>query len=160
MQVAEIKKLIKMLENTEIAEVEIHQGNESVRIRLSPHQSLSKVEKQKNHEIINIATSTEDIQRSIKASTQEILGSDKTAENKHVVKASMVGKVSLALESGGKPFVEVGQNIKTGDILCIIHVMNMPNTIEADKSGKVLERHVDEGTKVEYGQPLFTIEQE
>lgn len=78
--------------------------------------------------------------------------------NKHTVKAPMVGTVYLSANPTAKPFVEIGQTVKAGDVLCLIEAMKMFNQIEADKSGVVTSRLVDNGTPVEYNQPLFVIE--
>jgi acetyl-CoA carboxylase biotin carboxyl carrier protein len=79
-------------------------------------------------------------------------------ENSHVVKSPMVGTVYLAAAPGQKPFVEVGKVVNVGDTLCVIEAMKMFNQIEADKAGVVSARLIDNGSPVEYDQPLFIIE--
>jgi acetyl-CoA carboxylase biotin carboxyl carrier protein len=81
-----------------------------------------------------------------------------TGPEKHTVKAPMVGTVYLSSTPGAKAFVEIGQQVKAGDVICLIEAMKMFNQIEADKSGTITARLVDNGTPVEFNQPLFTIE--
>jgi acetyl-CoA carboxylase biotin carboxyl carrier protein len=80
------------------------------------------------------------------------------ASNKHSIKAPMVGTVYLSPSPGAKAFVEIGQTVKAGEVICLIEAMKMFNQIEADKAGVVTARLVDNGTPVEFNQPLFTIE--
>ena len=77
---------------------------------------------------------------------------------KHTIKAPMVGTVYLSATPGAKPFVEIGQTVKVGDDICLIEAMKMFNQIEADKAGTITARLVDNGTPVEFNQPLFVIE--
>ena len=74
------------------------------------------------------------------------------------MKSPMVGTVYLSSTPGAKPFIEIGQSVKSGDVLCLIEAMKMFNQIEADKTGTVTARLVDNGTPVEFNQPLFVIE--
>jgi acetyl-CoA carboxylase biotin carboxyl carrier protein len=80
------------------------------------------------------------------------------AANKHTVKAPMVGTVYLSPTPTARPFVEVGQTVKAGDVLCLIEAMKMFNQIEADKAGTITGKFIDNGTPVEFNQPLFAIE--
>ncbi|EKD73939.1 MAG: acetyl-CoA carboxylase, biotin carboxyl carrier protein, partial [uncultured bacterium] len=77
---------------------------------------------------------------------------------KQSLKSPMVGTVYLSPTPGAKPFIEVGQTVKAGDIICLIEAMKMFNQIEADRSGTISARLVDNGTPVEFNQPLFVIE--
>jgi acetyl-CoA carboxylase biotin carboxyl carrier protein len=80
------------------------------------------------------------------------------AETGHVVKSPMVGTFYRSSSPGGKPFVEVGSEIKEGEPICIIEAMKIMNEIEADKSGTVTKMFCENGQAVEFGQPLFVIE--
>ena len=80
------------------------------------------------------------------------------SSEKHALKAPMVGTVYLSPSPGAKAFVEIGQTVKSGDVICLIEAMKMFNQIEADKAGTVTARLVDNGTPVEFNQPLFIIE--
>ena len=77
---------------------------------------------------------------------------------KHTIKAPMVGTVYLSATPGAKPFVEIGQTVKVGDVICLIEAMKMFNQIESDKAGTITARLVENGTPVEFNQPLFVIE--
>jgi acetyl-CoA carboxylase biotin carboxyl carrier protein len=82
----------------------------------------------------------------------------KPRANEHVVTAPMVGTFYSAATPGAKAFVDIGDEVKTGQVLCIIEAMKMMNQIEADKSGKVTSIMAQNGDPVEFGQPLFVIE--
>lgn len=76
----------------------------------------------------------------------------------HLVKSPMVGTFYRSSTPGGKPLVEVGQQVKEGEAICIIEAMKIMNEIEADKAGTITKVYIDNGQAVEYGQPLFIIE--
>jgi acetyl-CoA carboxylase biotin carboxyl carrier protein len=78
--------------------------------------------------------------------------------DKNTLKAPMVGTVYLSATPGAKPFVDIGQSVKAGDVICLIEAMKMFNQIEADKAGTITARLVDNGTPVEFNQPLYVIE--
>jgi acetyl-CoA carboxylase biotin carboxyl carrier protein len=80
------------------------------------------------------------------------------AADKHSLKAPMVGTVYLSPSPNAKPFIEVGQTVKAGDVICLIEAMKMFNQIEADKAGTITAILVNNGTPVEFNQPLFVIE--
>ncbi len=85
-------------------------------------------------------------------------GADDAAATGHVVKSPMVGTFYRASTPGGKPFVDVGNQVKEGDTICIVEAMKILNEIEADKSGTITRVLGENGQAVEYGQPLFVIE--
>lgn len=140
MDIRKVKKLIELVKTTGISELEIHEGEESVRIS---HNKITKTEPQ----TITIA---EEIKPKLKE-PERIPG--------HTIKSPMVGTVYLAPSSGAKPFVEIGQKVKIGDTLCIIEAMKMFNQVETDKAGIVSACLVDNSHPVEYDQPLFIIEE-
>ena len=146
MDIRKIKKLIELVKNTDIAELEIHEDKESVRI------THSKIQPQAEYQIT----------QSPPAQPQPI-AEQAPAENKepqgHAVKSPMVGTVYLAPTPGAKPFIEIGQRVKTGDTLCLIEAMKMFNQVEADKAGIISACMVDNAHPVEYDQPLFIIEE-
>lgn len=159
MDMRKIKKLIELLNETGVAEIEIKEGEESVRI---------------TREIKTTAPATMMVAPSMAAApvmqapeAQHSAPAAKPAEaapaaapstDKHTVKAPMVGTVYLSSTPGAKPFVEIGQTVKAGDVICLIEAMKMFNQIEADKAGTIAARLVDNGTPVEFNQPLFVIE--
>lgn len=147
MDIRKIKKLIELLQNTGVAEIEIREGEESVRIT----REISK-------------TQTVMMTAPI-ASAPQTLPPEKVESHplephheKHAIKSPMVGTIYLSPSPGTKPFVEIGQAVKAGDVICLIEAMKMFNQIEADKTGTITARLVDNGTPVEFNQPLFLIE--
>jgi len=144
MDIRKVKKLIELVKSTEISALEIHEGEESVRI------THSKANPKTVSHNINIDPDPEPEITKIKE-PEKITG--------HTVKSPMVGTVFLAPTPGAKPFVEIGQPIKSGDTLCIIEAMKMFNQVEADKTGIVSACLVDNSYPVEYDQPLFIIEE-
>ncbi len=152
MDMRKIRKLIELIKETGIAEIEIREGEESVRIsREVSRANASPVIYQAPPQVAVNAPEAY-AQQAPAAKTE-----DATA-NKHSVKAPMVGTVYLSPSPGSKSFVEVGQTVKVGDTLCLIEAMKMFNQIEADKSGKIAAILVDTGVPVEFNQPLFVIE--
>jgi len=139
MDIRKIKKLIELLEESGIAELEIKQGEESVRISLqmmaAPLQPAA-------------------------APAAPIAQAVETAEPErgHPVKSPMVGTFYSSASPTSGPFVTQGQQVNVGDTLCIIEAMKMMNQIEADKSGKVTSILVEDGNPVEFDQVLFIIE--
>jgi acetyl-CoA carboxylase biotin carboxyl carrier protein len=144
MDIRKIKKLIEIIEESDIAELEIKEGEESIRIsRYSPAPA---------HVAYASAPATAPLAASVTAAPAEekIIG--------HVVKSPMVGTFYRSASPGTKLFVEVGQAVLVGDTLCIIEAMKILNQIEADKSGTITQILVENAEPVEYGQPLFIIE--
>ena len=153
MDIRKVKKLIELLEESEVAEIEIHEGEESVRISRMPQ---------------GIAAAPQVIQAAPMAAPPAAAPAPAAAEpapaaaeeavpQGHTVDSPMVGTFYEAPSPGAKPFVEVGQQVNVGDTLCIIEAMKMLNQIEADKAGKISARLVENGQPVEFGQSLFVI---
>lgn len=153
MDMRKIKKLIDLLQSTGVAEIEIREGEESVRItrevKSAPAMMMAPPTVSVVHEQPVAAPAPQ-------AAAPQANGEDHS--NKHTLKAPMVGTVYLSANPNSKPFVEVGQAVKAGDVICLIEAMKMFNQIEADKAGTVTARLVDNGSPVEYNQPLFVIE--
>lgn len=151
MDMRKIKKLIELLQSTGIAEIEIREGEESIRIT------------QETKNTAPIITGIPQFAQAQPPTPQVIeVKPEKSAAaataDKHTLKAPMVGTVYLSATPGSKPFVEIGQSVKIGDVICLIEAMKMFNQIEADKAGVISARLVDNGTPVEFNQPLFIIE--
>lgn len=153
MDIRKVKKLIEMLEASEISEIEIHEGEESVRISKQaiqePVQTIVQVP----------ATGSATLQAPSDIKGMEItspgdLALDKTEQ---IIKAPMVGIFYESATPGSAPFVEVGQEVNQGDVLCVIEAMKIMNQIESDINGVVKKIFVENGEPVEYGQPLFQI---
>lgn len=145
MDLSQIKKLVDLVIKNNIAEIEVSEGNKSVRINNIKAAGQTVVPT----EIVPILSAA--------APAAPVAAVAATAA-KHTVNAPMVGTVYLSSAPGAKHFVEVGQHVEVGDTLCLIEAMKMFNRIEADKSGTIGSRLVDNAQPVEYGQPLFTIE--
>lgn len=151
MDMRKIKKLIELIQSTGVAEIEIREGEESVRItrevKVTPMVMAAPV-----------AQETAAAPSADHADVRGAKPADTAAADKHTIKAPMVGTVYLSATPGSKPFVEIGQAVKSGDVLCLIEAMKMFNQIESDKTGTVTARLIDNGTPVEFNQPLFIIE--
>lgn len=149
-----IKKLIELIQSTGVAEIEIKEGEESVRITRETRESKSTPVYMAAPTIPAAAPAVTPEAAAVPAKPTPAASS----EGKHTVKAPMVGTAYLSSTPGSKPFVEIGQTVKPGDVLCLIEAMKMFNQIEADKAGTITARLVDNGTPVEFNQPLFIIE--
>jgi acetyl-CoA carboxylase biotin carboxyl carrier protein len=153
MDIRKVKKLIDLLEQSDVAEIEIHEGEESVRI--SRHNSLNAPPPPFYGGMMPMMApaappSAAPVEAVAPAAPEEPKG--------HLVRAPMVGTFYRASSPGTKPFVEEGQQVKSGDTLCIIEAMKILNQIESDKSGVIKKILVENGQPVEYNQPLFSIE--
>lgn len=152
MDIRKVKKLIELLEESGIAEIEIQEGEESVRIsRYSQHAPVAAPQP-----VAAIAPAPVAIPEP--ATPAAAINSETDAIEGHMVKSPMVGVFYRAPSPGASAFVEVGQSVKTGDTLCIIEAMKLLNQIEADKAGIIKAILVENGQPVEYDQPLFVIE--
>ena len=151
MDIRKVKKLIELLEESGIAEIEIHEGEESVRISRGGSNPAPQT---------MISVPPVDASSSVKTQLSNTESSpDDYSDEGEVVTAPMVGIFYTSPSPEQPPFVSKGQNIKTGDVLSIIEAMKIMNQIEADVDGKVVRILVDNGDPVEYGQPLFVIAQ-
>lgn len=154
MDIRKVKKLIELIDETGVDEIEISEGEESVRIRRGGAVSTIVTPVSPVMPTAPLPTKTEETEKPKTATSQPA----KTAIESHTVKSPMVGTVYLAPSPGAKPFVEVGQRIEVGTVICMIEAMKMYNQIEADKAGVISARLVENGQPVEYDQPLFIIE--
>ncbi|MEQ6340830.1 MAG: acetyl-CoA carboxylase biotin carboxyl carrier protein [Gammaproteobacteria bacterium] len=150
MDIRKVKKLIELLEESGIAELEIREGEESVRISRYG-QSPAPMMMQAHAAPTVVATS---------AAAPSVAPAQEAAATApgHAVTSPMVGTFYRSPSPGTKAFVEVGQRVNVGDTLCIIEAMKMLNQIDSDKAGVVTAILVENGEPVEYGEPLFVIE--
>ncbi|TAN46646.1 MAG: acetyl-CoA carboxylase biotin carboxyl carrier protein [Methylococcaceae bacterium] len=146
MDIRKIKKLIELLEESDIAEIEIHEGEESVRINRYSNRQAPVV-----MQAAQVAAAPAAAPAAPAAPAEEVITG-------HTVRSPMVGTFYRAASPDSKPFVEVGQSVKSGDTLCIIEAMKILNQIESDKNGVVKRILVENGQPVEYNQPLYIIE--
>jgi len=154
MDIRKVKKLIELLEESGIAEIEIHEGEESVRIsRYSPSAPVAAMPAP----MPLVAAPAAAAPPPAAASSETGSSSDSTPSG-HVVESPMVGTFYESSSPGSKPFVTVGSSVSVGDTLCIVEAMKMLNQIEADKAGTIKAILVENAQPVEFGQPLFVIE--
>ncbi len=145
MDIRKIKKLIEIIEESGIAELEIKEGEEFIRIN--------------RYSSASVTYAPAPVAAALPAQAGVVATAP--AEEKitgHVVKSPMVGTFYRSASPGTKVFVEIGQSVMVGDTLCIIEAMKILNQIESDKSGTITKILVDNAEPVEYGQPLFIIE--
>ena len=153
MDIRKVKKLIELLEESGIAEIEIKEGEESVRIsRMPTGGAVAQLPMYAPPAFAAPAAAAPAGAAPAAAPTAAPKSSD------HVVQAPMVGTYYSAPSPGAKAYVEIGAEVKVGQVLCIIEAMKMMNQIESDKAGKVTAIMVQNGDPVEFGQPLFVIE--
>lgn len=149
MDIRKVKKLIELLEESGIAEIEIHEGEESVRISRNgaPGQVAAAP----------VAIAAPAAAPVAAAPTADAAPAEEKIEG-HVLNSPMVGSFYRAPSPGAASFVDVGSKVSVGDTLCIIEAMKLLNQIEADKGGTIKAILVENGQPVEYNQPLFVIE--
>jgi acetyl-CoA carboxylase biotin carboxyl carrier protein len=154
MDIRKVKKLIELLEESGIAEIEISEGEESVRIsRYAPSAASAPAP------IVHYAPApAAQAAAPMAAPAAAPAPAAPAPRNDHTVTAPMVGTFYSSATPGAKAFVEIGSEVNVGDTLCIIEAMKMMNQIESDKAGRVTAILVKNGEPVEFGQPLFIIE--
>jgi acetyl-CoA carboxylase biotin carboxyl carrier protein len=149
MDIRKIKKLIELLEESGIAEIEIKEGEESVRISRESSAPVATY--------APMPQAPMPMQTSAAPAAVPV-AEEPEAETGYLVKSPMVGTFYSAASPTSNPFVSEGQQVNVGDTLCIIEAMKMMNQIEADKAGKIRSILVDNGSPVEFDQVLFVIE--
>jgi acetyl-CoA carboxylase biotin carboxyl carrier protein len=147
MDIRKVKKLIELLEESGISELEISEGEESVRISRHPRAGMQTP----------MAMSGPMLQAAPAAATAPAPALKPRVDD-HTVTSPMVGTFYASASPGAKPFVDIGTEVKIGQILCIIEAMKMMNQIESDKAGRITSILAKNGDPVEFGQPLFSIE--
>ncbi len=153
MDIRKVKKLIELLEESGIAELEINEGEESVRISRYSSTPAPVSYAAAPAAPAPVAPATAPAATSAAESTEE-----DSLPSGHVVKSPMVGTFYSASSPGAKPFVSVGDSVTEGETVCIVEAMKILNQIEADVSGTVKAILVENAQPVEYGQPLMIIE--
>lgn len=147
MDIRKVKKLIEMLESSELEEIEIHEGEESVRLVKNKTETVVTHQVQPN-QLDKVVESSEQPQKSAP--------SIENSEGE-VITSPMVGTFYAAASPGAKPFISVGDEIQEGDVVCIVEAMKMMNEIKSDYSGKVVSVLAENSEPVEFGQALFVI---
>ncbi len=148
MDIRKVKKLIELLEASSVDEIEIKEGEESVRISRNTGAPIAMA--------APVAAPVMPAPAALAPApvTPEVAAP--SAAN--AVKSPMVGTFYRSPSPDAAPFVEVGQNVRVGDVLCIVEAMKMMNQIEADHAGTVTAVHAENGDPVEFDQPLITVE--
>ena len=150
MDIRKVKKLIELLEESNLSEIEVTEGEDSVRITRSLNQRQELQPVQYN------APQTEQQQLS---SPQPITTPTDSKPSGHQVKSPMVGTFYASPAPDSPSFVSKGKKVSDGDILCIIEAMKMMNQVQAESDGKIVEILVENGTPVEFGQVLMRVKQ-
>lgn len=151
MDIRKVKKLIELIDETGVAEIEIKEGEESVRISRGAPAAVHYAAAPMPMPAVQAATPA--------PATNSEEPKKSAAPSGHEVKSPMVGTFYTSASPDAPVFVEVGQHVNKGDVLCIVEAMKMFNQIEADVSGKLVARYVENGEPVEYGETLFVIEE-
>ena len=149
MDIRKVKKLIELLEESGISEIEISEGEESVRISRYPKTGVTTTAAPAA-QAAAAPTAPAAPAAAAEAPPPPVRGQQVTAP--------MVGTFYSGPAPGAKPFVEIGTEVKPGDTLCVIEAMKMMNQIESEFAGRVVSVLVENGSPVEFGQPLFVIE--
>ena len=146
MDIRKVKKLIEMLEDSNLEEIEIQEGEESVRLVKgnSHNQNL-------HTQTISIPQNNPIQEPPSEETAEEVI------EETNSIDSPMVGTFYASASPGAKPFISVGDIVSEGDVVCIVEAMKMMNEIKSEFSGKVLSVNVENSEPVEYGQSLFEI---
>lgn len=150
MDIRKVKKLIELLEESNINEIEIREGEESVRISRGSSVVAAAPQPVAAYAPAPVAAAPV-------AVAAEADASENSQPRGHVVRSPMVGTFYSSPSPSSPAFAEVGKSVKVGDVICIVEAMKMMNQIEADKAGVVEAILVEDGQPVEFDQPLFTI---
>jgi acetyl-CoA carboxylase biotin carboxyl carrier protein len=152
MDIRKVKKLIELLEESGIAEIEIKEGEEAVRISRQPTGAMVP-------QYFTAPPPAPAPAAAPAAATAALAPTHaRRKDDENIVPAPMVGTYYSASSPTAKPFVALGDEVKEGQVLCIIEAMKMMNQIESDRAGRVTAIMVKNGEAVEFGQPLFVIE--
>ena len=153
MDLRKIKKLMELLEESGIAEIEVKEGEESIKLSRNTQAVQNIINPAETNQIITAADNVRDT----------TLSDDKKDKSKElpdgdIITSPMVGTFYRAASPDSKPFVEKGQKVSKGDTLCILEAMKMMNQVQAESDGKIVEILVDNAEPVEFDQPLFVLE--
>lgn len=151
MDLRKLKTLIELVEGSGIAELEISEGEERVRITRTVAAGQQMYSSVPQHMMMSAPAPV------VAAAAAPFEAAKPAVAEGHVVKSPMVGTFYRSASPGSKPFVDVGQNVNSGDTLCIIEAMKLLNEIDSDQGGVIKAILVENGQPVEFGQPLFVI---
>ena len=155
MDLRKIKKLMELLEESGIAEIEVKEGEESIKLS----RNISSSTNMQIPQIIQQPVQTSQPPANQQASDKGVNAVDNLKkEKRNTVNSPMVGTFYASASPESKPFVTIGQSVKKGDTLCILEAMKMMNQVQAESDGKIVEILVDNAEPVEFDQPLFVLE--
>lgn len=149
MDIRKIKKLIELLEESNLTEMEIREGEESVRLSRAGPVALAPYPQQSP---VGVPAAPPPSDPVVQSTPEE------DVPEGHLVTSPMVGTFFSAPKPGARPYAEVGKNVEVGDTLCVIEAMKTFNQVQADKAGVVISVLKENGEPVEYGEPLFIID--
>jgi acetyl-CoA carboxylase biotin carboxyl carrier protein len=150
-----IKKIIKVVESSNITEFSVQEGD--LKIRISKNSKSANIFTAGGNYQMPVASQSSSISNSDQVSVDNKKPAD-TDENLHEIKSPIVGTFYRAPAPDADPYIHVGDNITEGSVLCIVEAMKLMNEIESDISGKIVKILVEDATPVEYNQPLFLIQ--
>ena len=151
MDLRKIKKLMELLEESGIAEIEVKEGEES--IKLSRHSQYQPV--QNSQTMIPVMQTQQPVTKEITPQAESV--SEQSLPEGDIIESPMVGTFYRAASPDSKVFVEEGQKVSKGDTVCILEAMKMMNQVTAEQSGTIIKILVEDTEPVEFGQPLFII---
>ena len=151
MDLRKIKKLMELLEESGLAEIEVKEGEES--IKLSRHSQYQPV--QNNQTMMPVMQTQQPITKEVTPQAESI--SEQSLPEGDVIESPMVGTFYRAASPDSKVFVEEGQKVSKGDTVCILEAMKMMNQVTAEQSGTIIKILIEDSEPVEFGQPLFII---
>ena len=155
MDLRKIKKLMELLEESGIAEIEVKEGEESIKLS----RTISSTTSMQVPQVIQQPIQTSQPSTNQQTSNMGTNAVDNLKEEKwNTVNSPMVGTFYASASPESKPFVTIGQSVKKGDTLCILEAMKMMNQVQAESDGKIVEILVDNAEPVEFDQPLFVLE--
>lgn len=148
-----IKKLIKLIENSDVTDLEIEENGTKIKVAKKIRVSQMPVQN-----LPAVLPSTSSVQSELKESKPAVPTSDETSNEFHEIKSPIVGTFYRAPAPDADSYVQVGDTVSPGTVLCIVEAMKLMNEIESDVSGKIVKILVENGKPVEYNQPLFLIQ--
>lgn len=152
MDLRKIKKLMELLEESGIAEIEVKEGEESIKLSRNTQAVQNIINPAETNQII---TATDNVRDT--TLTDDKKNKSKELPDGDIITSPMVGTFYRAASPDSKPFVEKGQKVSKGDTLCILEAMKMMNQVNAETGGTIIDILVDDAEPVEFGQPLFVI---
>ncbi|HUM52548.1 MAG TPA: acetyl-CoA carboxylase biotin carboxyl carrier protein [Chitinophagales bacterium] len=150
MDIAQIKKLIQLLNDNNLGELKVQEGEFKITIR---HKDFAKTSG-----VASVVSAPAIAATSTPTASTETKKEEAVSGNFSTIKAPMIGTFYRSAGEGKEPFVKVGDKVKKGDVLCIIEAMKLFNEIQSEVSGKIVKAMVDNAQAVEYDQPLFLVE--